>query len=129
MSEIPRTQNRSAIEFDVLFEPLLDSDGVAQSLRVHPKTLQRMARLTPTRAKVRCSGKWHNRQWLGVGAVKRGCLDDSLDSKFVSATLLDRLKARDSLGGICRRGHVDHLGQVEVRIQVQHAENGSMEEW
>jgi hypothetical protein len=30
MSEIPRTQNRGAIEFDALFEPLLDSDEAAQ---------------------------------------------------------------------------------------------------
>jgi excisionase family DNA binding protein len=44
MSEIPRTQNRSAIEFDALFEPLLDSDEAAQLLKIHPKTLQRMAR-------------------------------------------------------------------------------------
>ena len=44
MSEIPRTQNRSAIEFEVLFEPLLDSDEAAQLLKIHPKTLQRLAR-------------------------------------------------------------------------------------
>ena len=44
MSEIPRTQNRRAIEFDALFEPLLDSDEAAQLLKIHPKTLQRMAR-------------------------------------------------------------------------------------
>ena len=44
MSEIPRTQIRSAIEFDVLFEPLLDSDEAAQLLKIHPKTLQRLAR-------------------------------------------------------------------------------------
>ena len=46
-----------------LFEPSPDSDGAAQLLRIHPKTLQPMARLTPTRANVRCSGKWHNRYW------------------------------------------------------------------
>ena len=34
----------SPTEFDSLFEPLLDSDGAAQLLRIHPKTLQRMAR-------------------------------------------------------------------------------------
>ena len=44
MSEIPRTQNRSVIEFDALFEPLLDSDEAAQLLRMYPKTLQRLAR-------------------------------------------------------------------------------------
>lgn len=44
MSEIPRTQPRSAIEFDSLFEPLLDSDEAAHLLKIHPKTLQRMAR-------------------------------------------------------------------------------------
>jgi excisionase family DNA binding protein len=34
----------SATEFDSLFEPLLDSDEAAQLLKIHPKTLQRMAR-------------------------------------------------------------------------------------
>jgi excisionase family DNA binding protein len=34
----------SPTEFDFLFEPLLDSDGAAQLLKIHPKTLQRMAR-------------------------------------------------------------------------------------
>jgi excisionase family DNA binding protein len=29
---------------DFVFEPLLDSDEAAQLLRIHPKTLQRMAR-------------------------------------------------------------------------------------
>jgi len=40
----PQTSPRSAIEFDSLFEPLLDSDEAAQLLKIHPKTLQRMAR-------------------------------------------------------------------------------------
>jgi excisionase family DNA binding protein len=31
-------------EFDSLFEPLLDSDEAAQLLKIHPKTLQRLAR-------------------------------------------------------------------------------------
>ena len=44
MSEIPRMQSHSATEFDALFEPLLDSDEAAQLLKIHPKTLQRMAR-------------------------------------------------------------------------------------
>jgi excisionase family DNA binding protein len=44
MSEIPRTQNPTAIELDALFEPLLDSDDAAQLLKIHPKTLQRLAR-------------------------------------------------------------------------------------
>jgi hypothetical protein len=82
-----------------LFEPSLDSDGAAQFLRIHPKTLQPMARLTPTRTNVRCSGKWHNRHWHGVGAARRRCRNDSLDWKFISATLLERLEDRDSLAG------------------------------
>jgi len=44
MSENPRTPLRSVTEFDALFEPLLDSDEVAALLKIHPKTLQRMAR-------------------------------------------------------------------------------------
>jgi excisionase family DNA binding protein len=35
-------QQRQHQEF--IFEPLLDSDEAAQLLRIHPKTLQRMAR-------------------------------------------------------------------------------------
>ena len=31
-------------EPDLLFEPLLDSDEAARLLRIHPKTLQKMAR-------------------------------------------------------------------------------------
>jgi excisionase family DNA binding protein len=40
----PQTSLRSAIEFESLFEPLLDSDEAAQLLKIHPRTLQRMAR-------------------------------------------------------------------------------------
>lgn len=36
------SQSRPSTEF--VFEPLLDSDEAAQLLRIHPKTLQRMAR-------------------------------------------------------------------------------------
>jgi excisionase family DNA binding protein len=36
------SQSRPRNEF--VFEPLLDSDESAQLLRIHPKTLQRMAR-------------------------------------------------------------------------------------
>ena len=36
------SQSRPSSEF--VFEPLLDSDEAAQLLRIHPKTLQRMAR-------------------------------------------------------------------------------------
>jgi hypothetical protein len=104
MSGHPPMSLSSPTEFDSLFEPLLDSDGAAQLLRIHPKTVQRKARLTPTRANVRCSGKWHNRHWHGVGAARRGCRNDSSDWKFISATLLDRLEARDSLAGNLSQG-------------------------
>jgi excisionase family DNA binding protein len=43
MSEIARTLSRDAAEFDSSFEPLLGSDEAAQLLKIHPKTLQRMA--------------------------------------------------------------------------------------
>ena len=80
-----------------LFEPSPDSDGAAQLLRIHPKTLQPMARLTPTRANVRCSGKWHNRHWHGVGAARRGCRNDPLDWKFISATQLEFVAGSSSI--------------------------------
>jgi excisionase family DNA binding protein len=44
MSEIARTPSRDAAEFDSSFEPLLGSYEAAQLLKIHPKTLQRMAR-------------------------------------------------------------------------------------
>jgi excisionase family DNA binding protein len=44
MSKIAQTQSRDAAEFDSSFEPLLGSDEAAQLLKIHPKTLQRMAR-------------------------------------------------------------------------------------
>jgi excisionase family DNA binding protein len=40
----PRMPLSRATEFDSLFEPLLDSDEAAQLLKIHPKTLQRIAR-------------------------------------------------------------------------------------
>jgi len=50
MSGHPPMSLSSPTEFDSLFEPLLDSDGAAQLLRIHPKTLQRMARRGKSRA-------------------------------------------------------------------------------
>ena len=44
MSEIPRIPPRNTVEFETYFEPLLDSDEAAALLKIHPKTLQRMAR-------------------------------------------------------------------------------------
>ena len=44
MSEIPRIPPRNTVQYESSFEPLLDSDEAAALLRIHPKTLQRMAR-------------------------------------------------------------------------------------
>ena len=44
MSVHPPMPLSSPAEFASLFEPLLDSDEAAQLLKIHPKTLQRMAR-------------------------------------------------------------------------------------
>ena len=44
MSEVPRLPPRSVTEYTQPFEPLLDSDEAAALLKIHPKTLQRMAR-------------------------------------------------------------------------------------
>ena len=44
MSEVPRIPPRSATDYPQAFEPLLDSDEAAALLKIHPKTLQRMAR-------------------------------------------------------------------------------------
>jgi len=44
MSEIPRIPPQSIDSYEASFEPLLDSDEAAALLKIHPKTLQRMAR-------------------------------------------------------------------------------------
>jgi len=44
MSDIPRIQPKSVSDSPTHFEPLLDSDEAAALLKIHPKTLQRMAR-------------------------------------------------------------------------------------
>ncbi len=44
MAEVPRISPRSTVGYDPSFEPLLDSDEAAALLKIHPKTLQRMAR-------------------------------------------------------------------------------------
>lgn len=44
MSEVPRKPSQRTRDYDASFEPLLDSDEAAALLKIHPKTLQRMAR-------------------------------------------------------------------------------------
>jgi len=44
MSEVPRKPSQSTSRYDASFEPLLDSDEAAALIKIHPKTLQRMAR-------------------------------------------------------------------------------------
>jgi len=44
MSDTPRIPPRSTSSYEASFEPLLDSDEAAALLKIHPKTLQRMAR-------------------------------------------------------------------------------------
>jgi hypothetical protein len=51
MSGHPPMSLSSPTEFDSLFEPLLDSDGAAQLLRIHPKTSQQAVDHSPSNAK------------------------------------------------------------------------------
>ena len=44
MHRINRKAPMKLIRHDALFEPLLDSDEAVRLLRIHPKTLQKMAR-------------------------------------------------------------------------------------
>ena len=44
MSEVPRFPPQSTVDYGRILEPLLDSDEAAALLKIHPKTLQRMAR-------------------------------------------------------------------------------------
>lgn len=44
ISKIPKIPTRGTNDYDAPFEPLLDSDEAAALLKIHPKTLQRMAR-------------------------------------------------------------------------------------
>lgn len=43
-SRFAPSPSQSRPKNELVFEPLLDSDEAAQLLRIHPKTLQRMAR-------------------------------------------------------------------------------------
>ena len=43
-SRFAPSRSQSLPRPDFIFEPLLDSDEAAELLRIHPKTLQRMAR-------------------------------------------------------------------------------------
>ena len=43
-SGVSRIPPQSTVEYEHSFEPLLDSDEAAALLKIHPKTLQRMAR-------------------------------------------------------------------------------------
>lgn len=44
MPDVPRIPSQSTADYESHFEPLLDSDEAAALLKIHPKTLQRMAR-------------------------------------------------------------------------------------
>jgi len=44
MSHFARIPPRSTAGYEQAFEPLLDSEEAAALLKIHPKTLQRMAR-------------------------------------------------------------------------------------
>jgi excisionase family DNA binding protein len=44
MSHVPHKPNGKITDPGVRFEPLLDSEEAADLLKIHPKTLQRMAR-------------------------------------------------------------------------------------
>jgi len=45
MPEVDKTPSERAADYNEAFEPLLDSDEAAALLKIHPKTLQRMARI------------------------------------------------------------------------------------
>ena len=90
----PQTSLQCSIEFDSLFEPLLDSEEAAQLLRIHPKTLQRMARRGGIPS-VQIGRLWHlrrsqlnawvedSRAWLRRMQVK--------NSRLLPATVKSRL--------------------------------------
>lgn len=44
MTEIPRKPPQAASRNELQFEPLLDTEEAAALLKVHPKTLQKLAR-------------------------------------------------------------------------------------
>lgn len=44
MSEVSKKPPQTKADYNQSFEPLLDSDEAAALLKIHPKTLQRMAR-------------------------------------------------------------------------------------
>ena len=83
MSEIPRIPPRNTVGFESRFEPLLDSDEAAALLKIHPKTLQRMARRGEVPA-IQIGKLWRFRaselnEWMGniVGPSSRNHRDDN----------------------------------------------------
>jgi excisionase family DNA binding protein len=44
MSEVLKKPSQNTADYNFSFEPLLDSDEAAALLKIHPKTLQKLAR-------------------------------------------------------------------------------------
>ena len=68
---------------DAAFEPLLDASEAANLLRIHPKTLQRLARIGRVPA-YRVGRFWRYRacdleMWLRSGSHSKGQLADRVD--------------------------------------------------
>ncbi len=83
MSEIPRIPARNTAQYESRFEPLLDSDEAAALLKIHPKTLQRMARRGEVPA-IQIGKLWRFRAseldaWMGntAGHSSRNHRDDN----------------------------------------------------
>ena len=71
MSEIPRIPPRNTIDYESRFEPLLASDEAAALLKIHPKTLQRMARRGEPSHAVAVAGEFHRRWGAGHAAQRQ----------------------------------------------------------
>ena len=75
--------DESQVERDAGFEPLLDASEAAKLLRIHPKTLQRLARVGDVPA-FRIGRFWRYRAsdlelWLRSGSHSNGQLADRVD--------------------------------------------------
>ena len=78
-----REQKRIRAERDAEFEPLLDASEAARLLRIHPKTIQKLARVGYVPA-FRVGRFWRYRasdleQWLRSGSHSSGQLADRVD--------------------------------------------------
>ena len=122
MHSINRKPPMKLIRHDPLFEPLLDSDEAVRLLRIHPKTLQKMARdgeITGIQIGKLCGSA----PLISTSGFTRLQVDNACDSgraifTRIKATLPARLRARRSIFACRRRRALSASREAVVKICV-----------